>query len=189
MSRSSSARFAEDEARWREWMTAAQAGDREAYRKLLEDVSAAIRAYLLRKLGDVPILDDCVQDCLLGIHRARHSYDAGRPFRPWMFAIVHHKAVDTLRRGAVRKERETDAQQEALPGSHAPGPQRERAIDARRALEGLDERFREALVLTKFYGFSIEEAAARSGVSATAMKTRVHRGLRRVRKLLEEDSR
>ncbi len=181
-----SARYAEDERRWREWMTAAQKGDREAYRKLLEDVSAAIRAFLLRKLGDVPLLDDCIQECLLGIHRARHTYDPARDFRPWLFAIVRHKALDALRRGSVRERREVAEAPESLAASESPGELRDRALDAERALAQLDTRFREALVMTKFEGYSIEEAARRAGVSNSAMKTRVHRALRKVRQLLEE---
>jgi RNA polymerase sigma-70 factor (ECF subfamily) len=167
-------------------MTAAQNGDRDAYRKLLEDVSAAIRAFLLAKLGDVPLLDDCTQECLLGIHRARHTYDPARAFRPWLFAIVRHKAVDALRRGSVRERREIAEAPEALSASESPGDLRDRTLDAERALVQLETGFREALVMTKFQGYSIDEAASRAGVSSTAMKTRVHRALRKVRRLLEE---
>jgi RNA polymerase sigma-70 factor (ECF subfamily) len=169
-------------------MSASQQGDREAYRQLLEDVSATIRTFLLRKLGDVPILDDCVQECLLGIHRARHTYDPGRAFRPWLFAIVRHKSVDALRRGSVRERHEVPVHPELPEASESPAEQRDRALDAERALSQLDASFREALVMTKFQGYSIDEAASRAGVSTTAMKTRVHRALRRVRKLLEEPS-
>ena len=183
-----SQRYAEDERRWREWMSASQQGDREAYRKLLKDVSETIRAFLLSKLGDVPILDDCVQECLLGIHRARHTYDPGRAFRPWLFAIVRHKSVDALRRGSVRERHEVPVTPEMPEASESPAEQRDRALDAERALSQLDATFREALVMTKFQGYSIDEAASRAGVSTTAMKTRVHRALRRVRKLLEEPS-
>ena len=60
-------------------------------------------------------------------------------------------------------------------------------VDGHSILSRLDPRQREALLLTKFEGCSMEEAASRAGVSRTAMKTRVHRALRAVRKVLERE--
>ena len=174
----------EDEERWRAWMQRAQAGDREAYTRLLDELAGVIRAFVRKTLGDVPLVDDCVQESLVAIHAARQSYDPRRRFRPWMFAIVRHKTVDAVRRASVRGRHEVE------PGAGDDGdgeaPAAERVADTRRVLEGLSEPFRQALVLTKLEGYTIEEAAARTGTSTTAMKTRVHRALRRVRRLLEE---
>ncbi len=182
-----SARFAEDEKRWRDWMTRAQEGDREAYRRLLEELSEALHAFLQSRLQAASLVDDCVQECLLGVHRARHSYDPRHPFRPWLFAIARHKTVDALRRSGVRIRREVSEPEAAAAASHSPAEARDRALDAHRALANLEPPFREALVLTKIEGHSIQEAARRAGISATAMKTRVRRGLRKIRGLLEED--
>ncbi len=174
----------EDEKRWRAWMQRAQTGDREAYSLLLDELAAVIRAFVRKTLGDVPLVDDCVQESLLAIHDARRSYDPRRRFRPWMFAIVRHKTIDAVRRVEVRRRHEVEPADVA--GGRDEAPAAERAAEARRALQGLAEPFREALVLTKYEGYTIDEAAARAGISATAMKTRVHRALRRVRRLLEE---
>lgn len=173
-----------DERRWRAWMQRAQAGDREAYTSLLDELASVIRAFVRKTLGDVPLVDDCVQESLIAIHDARRSYDPRRRFRPWMFAIVRHKTIDAVRRADVRRRHE--AEPADVAGGHGEAPAAERAAETRRVLQGLSEPFREALVLTKYEGYTIEEAAARAGISATAMKTRVHRALRRVRRLLEE---
>lgn len=162
-------------------MAQALAGDREAYEQLLGELSAAIEAYLRSRFGGWESLEDCVQESLLAIHRARHTYDSRRPFRPWLFTIVRHKALDLLRR---RRVREAAASLEAGPEPPAePGLR----LDGAKMLDWLEPKYREALVLTKLEGFSTEDAAARAGVSVTAMKTRVHRAIRTIQKRLRAE--
>ena len=81
----------EDEARWSEWMARAQEGDRGAYEKLMTDLASAVEAYVRRRFGDAGASDffeECVQESLIAIHQARHTYDPRRSFRPWFFTIV-----------------------------------------------------------------------------------------------------
>ena len=59
------------------------------------------------------------------------------------------------------------------------------ALDAARCLRGLDPKYREALVLTKFEGRTLPEAARLAGVSETAMKTRVYRAIRLARRTVK----
>ena len=163
-------------------MQRAQAGDADAYRQLLGELYGFVEAYARRILGDSPLLDDCVQECVMAVHRARHSYDASRPFRPWLTTIVRHKAIDALRR-------DRSASQVDLEGlSESPRERNEAAMDAQRLLARLDEPYRGALVLTKLRGHSISEAAEIQGVGLSAMKTRVHRALRKLSQLLEAES-
>ena len=74
-------------------MTAAQRGDRGAYDVLLREVAALARGYVRRRVGDAAWADDVVQDALLSVHRARHTYDATRPFAPWLYAIIQNRLV------------------------------------------------------------------------------------------------
>jgi len=180
-------RFAADEARWREAMGLAQVGDREAYRRLLVELRGALRAWLRSRLGDPPWLEDCVQETLVAVHAARHTYRPAHPFRPWLFAIARHKAIDALRRGATRTRHEVPEAEGADRSSHTPGDARDALLDAQRLLAGLDPAQREALWLTKYEGLSLEEAAAKLGISRSAVKTRVHRAVRRVRAALEAE--
>jgi RNA polymerase sigma-70 factor (ECF subfamily) len=175
----------EEEARWSEWMVRANAGDAEAYAELLGEVGGVMEQYLRRRFGESDFIEDCVQECLLAIHRARASYDPARQFRPWMFTIVRHKAIDMLRRRGTRdrhvaEERGSD---EAL----APNADPAVALQAAEALRGLAPEHREALLMTKLEGHSLDEAARRAGVSVTAMKSRVHRGIKQVRRLLAQE--
>src|SRR5210317_914665 len=79
-------------------MTSAQGGGEDDYRQLLTELTHVIKYYLLSRIGQQHFVEDCVQESLIAIHQARHSYDPRRRFRPWLFAIVRHKTIDTLRR-------------------------------------------------------------------------------------------
>ena len=62
----------------------AQQGDEAAYGSLLAELAGVIRGYLIGRFGPLESLDDCVQESLLALHEARHSYDGNRPFKPWV---------------------------------------------------------------------------------------------------------
>jgi RNA polymerase sigma-70 factor (ECF subfamily) len=174
----------EEDARWSQGMRRANAGDAEAYRELLQEIGGVLERYVRRRFGDSDFVEDCVQESLLSIHRARASYDPSRSFRTWMFTIVRHKVIDTLRRRGTRWRHETP---EGGGEGAAPAADPTAALQAAQALRALSPEYREALVLTKLEGRSVSEAAEQAGVSATAMKSRVHRGIHQVRHLLERE--
>jgi RNA polymerase sigma-70 factor (ECF subfamily) len=175
----------DDEQRWSMYMAAAHRGDTRLYERLLCELGSAIEGYVKSRFGRLSFTEDCVQECLLAIHNARHTYDPARPFRPWLFAIVRNKTVDLLRRSYASERAVTeplDANLAAAP------PESEREIEAGELLARLKPQFRSALTLTKVIGYSVHEAAERSGISETAMKTRVRRAIRAAQSLLREES-
>ncbi|MDJ0847980.1 MAG: RNA polymerase sigma factor [Myxococcota bacterium] len=168
-------------------MRRANGGDADAYRCLLQEIGVVMQRYLQRRFGDSEFVEDCVQESLLAVHRARQTYDPRRSFRAWMFAIVRHKAIDLLRRRGTRGRFETtsEGQPEAVAAAvPAPGA----SLEAAELLRDLEPKYRDALVLTKLQGYSLADAASAAGVSVSAMKTRVHRAVRLVRKSLERES-
>ena len=174
-----------DDARWSAWMQCAQRGDREAYASLLGELSPVITAFLRSRFGSTAFIEDCVQECLLSIHRARGSYDPRRPFRPWLFAIVRRRAIDELRARTRRGDDAPRSDTESVEPSELRDPSR--TIDGARLLDALPVAHREALVMTKYLGLSIAEAAREAGVSDMAMKSRVHRAVRQIRRTLDID--
>ena len=174
----------EDEARWSAWMAAAQRGDEASYARLLGELGDVVAAFLRAQFGDLELIEDCVQESLLAIHQARHTYDPARRFRPWLFAIVRHKAIDMLRARRAYSGMLDAAARE--PDS--PAPRGEDEIAGGRAFGALAPQQRQALTLTKVIGLSVAEAAGRLGISESAMKVRVHRGIGAMRKLLEAQS-
>lgn len=177
-----------DEQRWARWMLAAQAGDQGAYASLLGEIADVVRRYLHRQFAHAEFVDDCVQECLMAVHTARHSYQAGRPFRPWLLAIARHKAIDQLRSDRRRGEFTValaDPDVIAFPGTDS--DDEASAELAGDLLRQLPKDARDALILTKLQGYSTREAAERCGCSVAAMKVRVHRAVRAARRVLEQD--
>jgi RNA polymerase sigma-70 factor, ECF subfamily len=180
----------DDEHDWYEWMLLAQAGDAHAYNKLLTSVSSAITSYILRRFGNVEFADDCVQESLIALHEARHTFLPGRLIRPWVFAIVRNQAIDMLRRQQRRQRLfAVDLDEPAVAVADAAQDENtnDRRESAGRVLDALPPQQKQALILTKLMGLSITEAASRAGISAGAMKVRVHRATRAAIRVVEAD--
>lgn len=177
--------YAQDEQRWSEYMIRAHQGDRAVYERLLTELGNAIEVYVRVRFGNLSMLEDCVQESLLAIHKARHTYDQDRPFRPWMFTIVRHRTIDVLRRDSACAAVSVPAIDEL--GSDDPTNALLKLIDGVRILEGLSPDHREALILTKYGGYTTAEAAATLGISESAIKARLHRALRTIHRQLDRE--
>lgn len=152
---------------------------------LLAEVADVIAAYLESRFGHTDFVEDCVQESLMSLHKARHTYDPTRSFRAWMFAIVRHRAIDMLRRrDTYRGVVAADDGNLALAESSVDVAGSAMAAQYFQALPASD---RQALTLTKVVGFSMAEAATRLGISEGAMKTRVHRAIRRFKRVIDAE--
>ena len=178
---------ASDEKRWALLMVSAQAGNEADYRMLLTELSRAIKHYLLSRIGAQHFLEDCVQDALIAVHQARHTYDHHRLFRPWLFAIVRHKAIDTLRRQSSQQQVARQHQALQLQEIHN-ADDLDGDITRGRLMDSLSPQHREVLTLTKFMGLSYAEAAAQLRISEGAVKVRVHRAIGKLTRLMEADA-
>jgi len=185
MEESANTAYAADEARWSALMISAQAGHEADYRNLLGEVSVVVSNYLRSRIGAHEFLDDCVQETLIAVHQARHTYDPKRKFRPWLFAIVRHKAVDALRKQhSVNKLNE---QQSEILETHTDPEREDSSFMSGRLLESLSAPYREAITLTKIIGLSTTEAATQLSISESALKVRTHRAIGKLRQLMEVD--
>ncbi len=178
----------EREARWRGWMVAAQAGDVPCYEKLLRELIPYLGRFVQRRLFDTSAAEDVVQNILVSVHRARHTYRAERRFNPWLHAIARNAIVDYTRIRARRANREVSLESDRVPepavdAEEAPSPQL--SPELQRALASLTDPQREAVELIHVHGLSVSEAAKRAGVTKTALKVRAHRGYRALRAYIE----
>jgi len=96
------------DAGWRRagLMAAAQRGDADAYGELLNEIGPVLMRFLRARVRDAQEAEDLYQETLMAIHRARHGYDAARPFEPWLFAIARHIVAAHAERHRVRQARE-----------------------------------------------------------------------------------
>ncbi len=181
-------RHESDEQRWSTLMVSAQAGNESDYRQLLTELTDVIYSFLCSRFGKRHFIEDCVQEILMAIHQARHTYDRNRPFRPWLFAIVRHKAIDTLRKQHTRRKHTSQyiGEQEILAQTSQQS-EAENEMTRGRLFESLSVPYREVLILTKIIGFSIAEAAEKLGISESLVKVRIHRAIHKLRQLMEAD--
>ncbi len=165
-------------------MGKAQLGDEQAYRILLVELGEVISAYLHARFGRLDFVEDCVQECLIAIHCARHTYDTGRPFRPWLFALVRNKAIDMLRKQQNYRSLIGKSQI-----NHKLNDSFDTIVNRGSVFAALKPEHREVLTLTKIIGLSTAEAAKKLNVSESTIKVRVHRAIKASRKILEAECR
>ena len=174
----------EQERQGAAFMRKAQAGDQDAYTSLLVLLASATRRFARARLGSVPWIDDVVQETLLTIHRALHTYDPARPLGPWFYAIASSRLIDVTRRERRITRRELARDPEFDVAEPTVGEQ-DFDVDAiRAAVRSLPERQRVVIEGLKFRDESVRDVAGRTNMSISAVKVTAHRGYRTLRKLL-----
>jgi RNA polymerase sigma-70 factor (ECF subfamily) len=180
-----------EEAELRTLMLAGLNGDAAAHKALLTMLSVHLRAYFkgqLARLGKSPAdAEDLLQETLISLHTRRHTYDPAQLLTPWVYAIARYRLIDYLRRA---KASAADLPVEEAP--ELPADDDAIAVDSRfdlqKLMAQLAPKTRRAIQLVKLDGLSVTEAAARSGMSESAIKVSVHRGLRALSLLVRERS-
>lgn len=169
----------EVESELHELFVRGQAGDAAAYHAFLRRLGKHLRAYLARRLFGWPDeVEDLVQECLLAMHNQRHTYEPDQPLTAWVHAIARYKLIDLLRAKSVREALHDPLDEELAVFAAS----REEASDARRdlagLLESLPDRHRLPIVHVKLEGRSVAETAQLTGMSESAVKVGIHRGLK-----------
>ncbi len=156
-----------------------------SFADLLEQYTARAWRLARRIVGDDRLAEDVVQEAFLAYWRNPAAYDGTRgAFGSWFLALVHHKAVDAVRREESQRRR-ADAEAQ-LAGRGTVGDVAESVADhiddlrVRSALAGLPAAQREALVLAYWGGYTQREIAQRTGAPLGTVKTRMLAGMRRL---------
>ncbi len=174
---------AADDALWAALMLRAQDGDKDAYRVLLQAIAPYVRAIARRYLGRGEDAEDAVQDVLMVVHGIRHTFEHGRPFKPWLGTIASRRCIDLLRRRAHRAQHEmADAVDVDYHAHGDPGPEDTliREHEARRVRNAVDElpaRQRDAISMLRLQELSLNEASAHSKQSVGSLKVACHRAI------------
>jgi RNA polymerase sigma-70 factor, ECF subfamily len=162
-------------------MIASLDGDGGAYHQLLERLTSHLRAYYRQRFArighNLTEAEDLLQEALVAIHTYRHTYDRSQPFTPWIYAIARYKFLDFLRRTKSSfRDLPMESVQELTADSDMTAV--DSGLDLERLLSGISAKARQAIEYVKLEGLSVGEAAARSGMSESAVKVAVHRGLK-----------
>ena len=176
-------------------MAAYQAGNRAAFDELFARHGGSVYGFLARRLPDRALAEDLYQEAFLRVHRARGTYDPARPFRAWLFGIVHNLLTDTLRESG-RTPRTLPLDE---PGAAEQGDQRglqiasgggspEEVASTREAARALDDALHAlpqdeatVLLLARMEGMPYEDIAQVVGRTPAATKQLAYRALQRVR--------
>ncbi|MDX8533802.1 sigma-70 family RNA polymerase sigma factor [Mesorhizobium sp. VK25A] len=169
-----------DEAELSRLLRAAIAGDERAYADFLHRIAALVRGFVRRKIvqGGVDP-EDVVQETLLAIHVKRHTWRPDAPVLPWVYAIARFKLIDAFRRRGRRIEVEIDEIAETFA---EPETETVSERDINRALDGLPPAQRSVVSSISVDGHSIGETASKLGISETAVRVSLHRGLAAIAK-------
>jgi RNA polymerase sigma-70 factor (ECF subfamily) len=165
------------EERLRSLLIRGVAGDASAYHIFLGELAAHLRSFLRRRLARLPEeIEDLVQELLLAIHNQRHTYDPEQPLTAWVQAIARYKLIDLLRRRS-----RTDVLHDPLGEDLFAAADTEAAearYDMMKLLQQLPDRQRLPILYVKIEGGSVGDTAKRIGMSESAVKVGIHRGLK-----------
>ena len=167
-----------------------------ATRRAIDDLYERFRrpafALARRILADDVLAEDVLQEVFLSVWRdpARLERGAGS-FASWLLAVVHHKAVDAVRREESQRRRQARAEEDLALDEPAPratwrttcGRRVVPSRSARRSVRCPAPQ-REALTLAYFGGYTQREVAALTGAPLGTVKTRMLAGMRRLKEEL-----
>ncbi len=161
-------------------------GDLDAFEDLFREHQRFVYGWILRMVRNAATAEDLTVETFWRIHRARVQFEPDRPFAPWTRRIATRVALDWLR--AQRPEVELTAEMAgALPSRSAGDPGIAEEIRRKTALAfaRLPPKLRAAAVLAVVEEQPHKEIAAALGITVAAVKLRVFRALRLLRKDLE----
>ncbi len=158
---------------------AGQDGNEQAYRTFLTELSNHLRGFLRLRLQRQPgEIEDMLQEVLLAVHNGRHTYRADQPLTAWVFAIARYKLTDFFRarsRGQVFNDSLDDTAELFAEPELEPA---QASRDLGKLLNDLPDRQRLPIMHVKLEGLSVTETAKMTGLSESAVKIGVHRGLK-----------
>lgn len=154
-------------------------GDAGCYHQFLDKLSGYLRGVLRKHLYHLQDhVEDIVQETLLAVHNARHTYRADQPLTAWIHAIAKYKRMDFFRARARNEALNDpfDDYLEIFAISDIEPADAKRDID--KLLELLPERQRLPILHVKLQGLTVTQTAQLTGLSESAVKIGVHRGLK-----------
>ena len=190
----------EDQGTERSLVSLLRSGDETAFERLVRDHGGRLLSVARRFLRDEEEARDAVQESFLSAYKALDRFDQGSRLSTWLHRIVINACLMRLR---TRRRKPEDSIEDLLPQFEADGHQvrhptpewegsaetllarKETRAIVREAIDRLPDSYRSVLLLRDIEELSTEEAARSLGVTANAVKIRLHRARQALRTLLE----
>jgi RNA polymerase sigma-70 factor (ECF subfamily) len=171
-----------------------------AFAELVERYQHRLVGVMHHLVGSAEEAEDLAQEVFLRVYKARKKYRPRAKFSTWLFTIANHLALNSLRRRQRKPAvplnlrdsgplgpRPAEQLVRARTDTPAHGLQQKELADVvRRALEGLNERQRMAVVLNKFEEMTYEEIAEVMHLTTKAVKSLLSRARSNLRAALQD---
>jgi RNA polymerase sigma-70 factor (ECF subfamily) len=170
-----------DEASDRLLVERTRGGQVEAFGELVRRYQTSVYNVCYRVLGDPAEAEDAAQEAFLRAFRRLGSYDAERPFGPWMRRIAANMSINLLNRRpqppvSFDDERDEPTDEEARP--EAVTARKNRDEQVRQVFRSLPPTYRAVIELRHYQEMRYDEIAAQLGLSLPEVKTRLYRARR-----------
>lgn len=159
------------------------------------EVQSGLRAFIAKRVADQASVEDLSQEVFVRMQRGLGGLKRDSRLVSWIYQIARHAIIDYYRARDRQPERPVGLASDletfhpaSLPVESSEGSGQLRAELAgclRPMIERLSEDYRQAVTLVDLEGLAQPEAAARVGLSVSGMKSRVQRGRRQLRGMLE----
>ena len=158
------------------------AGDQAYYAEFLAQAALWARRALRGRLQSSDV-EDVVQEMLISIHKARHTYDGERPLKPWMRAILSYRLADHLRK-YYASSRHTNVNLDDILDTLADVTEDPLGTEYVNALlQSVPIRQQNILKLMHVQGFTAKEIGGQLGMKESAVKVAAHRAMKHIRNI------
>ena len=158
----------------RDRILAAQAGDPDAFGRLVVEYQRAAYGHAFALLGHRELARDAVQDSFLAAFRTLQRLDAKRPFFPWFYVILRNRCFSML-----RSQRATQPLDDTCVAVSKQSSD-EKTMAVRHGLSRLSAEDREILILKYIDGRRYREIADMLGIPVGTVTSRLHTARRRL---------
>jgi RNA polymerase sigma-70 factor (ECF subfamily) len=164
--------------------------DADAFEVLYDRHAGPAFSLAYRIVGERGAAEEVCQECFVALWRTAERYDPSRgSARTWILGIVHHRAIDSIRRSSLRARRQTHddrlEEHEARELTDVEAARREEAREVQSALRELPADQVRVLELAYFGGFTQNEIANMLETPLGTVKSRMRRGLEAMSRTLE----
>jgi RNA polymerase sigma-70 factor, ECF subfamily len=169
-------------------------GDAKAFQHLMERYLATVYNHLYRMTHNHELSEEMAQEAFVKAYRNLGSFDGARSFKPWILRIASNAAISALRKQSNvvsldAMEESGHAYEPAARTFDEPDDQLDRKLTSQAlvtAMQTLDEKYRAALLLRYQNDLSYEEVADTLGLPLNTIRTRLRRGLEKLREILHK---
>ena len=169
----------------------AHLGDPSAWKSVIQLHQEPVFRFAYLMVGDAAEAEDIAQEPFLRAYRAFARFDPQRALRPWLLSITANLARNrrrSLGRYRAALSRFYQANERVQPGIEERSDRREENQAVWLAIQRLSETDRQVIYLRYFLELSVDEVAQTAGVASGTVKSRLHRSLKRLKDVIEQES-